>query len=150
EEQDAVRAALDEAVAGTPVAPAVEEVVRATTGALAAAAADLRTRADAARTAWEAARDAHTEARRVAGLVARRDALRTEHAALDAAAARHDEDVRRLALARAAAAVRPLLTGWQDACTTHAAAAKALVAAADAAPTDLLPDGGDVAALVGP
>ncbi|GIG41580.1 AAA family ATPase [Cellulomonas phragmiteti] len=143
DEQAATRAALDAAVVGTPVAERVAQVLVATTTALDAAADALAQESAAAREAWDVARAAHEHARDTSALVARRAALRTEHARLDAAAGEHDEDVRRLGRARSAAAVRPLLTGWHDAATAHEAAAKALVAASDAAPDDLLPAGGD-------
>ena len=139
DEAAAARAALDEAVVGTPVAPRVGAVVAATTAALDAAADRLAHEASVARQACEAARTAHEQARGTAALAARRQALRAERTLLEAAADRHEHDVRRLGLARAAAAVRPLLTGWQDARTAHQAAAKSWVAVADAAPVDLLP-----------
>ncbi|MBD7920271.1 SMC family ATPase [Cellulomonas sp. Sa3CUA2] len=148
DEQAEVRGALDEALVGTPVAERVAQVVVATTAGLDAAADALAHEAAAARTTWDAARAELEHARATATLAARRDALRAERTALEAAAGRHEDDVRRLARGRAAAAVRPLLTGWQDAWTAHEAAAKALVAASDAAPGDLLPAGQDVAALV--
>jgi exonuclease SbcC len=147
DEQETARAALDEAVVGSPVTQHVEVALTATVGGLGASAVDVAARADAARAAWEAARAAHEEGRRIAALVARRDALHAERTALADAAEQHAEDVRRLGLARAAAAVRPLLTGWQDACTAHAGAAKSLVATADAAPVVLL-RAGDAAADV--
>ena len=147
----AARAALDEAVTGAPVAARVGAVVDATTAGLGATADVLAGEATARHAAWEAARTALDDARTTAALLERRDALRTERTLLDAGADAHAADVRRLARARAAGAVRPLLTGWQDARTAHDTAVKALVAAADAAPADLLPPGGDVArqALVG-
>ncbi|MBO3089576.1 AAA family ATPase [Cellulomonas dongxiuzhuiae] len=148
DEQTAVRVALDEAVVGAPVAERVAQVVLATTGALDAAADALAHEAAAARTTWDAARADLEHARATAALAARRDALRNERTALEAAAAQHEDDVRRLARGRAAAAVRPLLTGWQDAWAAHEAAAKALVAASDASPADLLPAGPDLAELV--
>ena len=149
EEQAATRAALDEAAVGTPVAERVAQVVVATTAVLDAAADALAQDAAAARTTWEAARTGLERARATAALATRRDALRAERSSLEAAAGEHEDDVRRLARARAAAAVRPLLTGWQDASTAHEAAAKALVAAADTAPVDLLPAGGAVPELLG-
>jgi len=139
QEQDTARAALDEAVLATPVAPAVGQVLATLTAGLDAVADALTREADTARGACETAQTAHEQARATAALVARRDALRVEHTLLDAAAARHADDVHRLGLARSAAAVRPLLTGWDEARTTHATATKALVAAADVAPADLLP-----------
>jgi len=148
DEHAAARAALDEAVVGAPVAERVVAVVGATTGALGAAADALAREAAGARAAWEVAQATHEQARGIAALGARRDALRAERAALDASAAQHDDDVRRLARARSASAVRPLLTGWLDARTSHEAAAKTLVAACDAATGDLLPAVGDVARLL--
>ncbi|MCC2313400.1 AAA family ATPase, partial [Cellulomonas xiejunii] len=149
DEQVATRAALDEAALGAPVAERVAEVVVATTAVLDAAADALAHDAATARTTWEAARTGLERARATAALAARRDALRAERSSLEATAGQHEDDVRRLARARAAAAVRPLLTGWQDASTAHEAAAKALVAAADTAPVDLLPAGGAVPELLG-
>ncbi|MCC2334025.1 AAA family ATPase [Cellulomonas wangsupingiae] len=142
DEAAVTRAALDEAVVGTPVAPRVGAVVAATTSALDAAADRLARDASVARQACEAARTAHEQARGTAALAARRQALRAERTLLESVADRHEDDVRRLGLARAAAAVRPLLTGWQDARTAHQAAAKSWVAVADAAPADLLPTAG--------
>ncbi|MBO0919358.1 AAA family ATPase [Cellulomonas sp. zg-ZUI222] len=139
QEQDAARAALEEAVLATPAAPAVGQVLATLTAGLDAVADALTREADTARGACEAAQAVHEQARATAALVARRDALRAEHTLLDAAAARHADDVERLGRARSAAAVRPLLTGWEEARTTHASATKALVAAADVAPADLLP-----------
>ncbi|WP_163276402.1 AAA family ATPase, partial [Cellulomonas iranensis] len=138
DEQAAARALLDEAVVGSPVAARVADAVTATTGGLTSSAADVAARADAARAAWQSARTAHDEERRLAGLVARRAALHAERTLLADAAEQHADDVRRLGLARAAAAVRPLLTGWRDACTAHEGALKALVATADVAPAALL------------
>ncbi|ADG73044.1 putative exonuclease [Cellulomonas flavigena DSM 20109] len=150
EEHAAARVALDEAVAGGPgVAVRVAGVVVATTRALDAAAGTLAQEAASARTSWDAARAAHEAARATAALAARRDALRAERRALDAAAGQHEDDVQRLARARAAAAVRPLLTGWQDARTAHEAGTKSLVAACDTAPADLLPPGGAAVLVVG-
>ncbi|UZN03504.1 AAA family ATPase [Cellulomonas sp. S1-8] len=149
DEQAAARAALDEAVVGTPVAERVAAVVVATTAALDAAADALALDAAAARSTWDAARAAHEHARGTAALAARRVALRTERTLLDAAAGLHEDEVRRLGLARSAAAVRPLLTGWRDACTAHDAAAKSLVASADGAPADLLPVGGRLGRAAG-
>ncbi|MBF0687983.1 MAG: AAA family ATPase [Cellulomonas sp.] len=148
DEQAVTRAALDEAAVGAPVAERVAEVVVATTAVLEAAADALAQDAAAARTTWEAARTGLERARGTAALAARRDALLAERSSLEAAAGQHEDDVRRLARARAAAAVRPLLTGWQDASTAHEAAAKALVAAADTAPVDLLPAQGAVPGLL--
>lgn len=141
DEQATTRVALDEALATAPAAERVAQVVLATTGQWEATADALAAQAATARGAWDTARAALEQARATAALAARRDALHAERAALDAAAGRHADDVRRLGRARAAAAVRPLLTGWQDACTAHEAAVKTLVAASDAAPADLLPTG---------
>ncbi|UCN14643.1 AAA family ATPase [Cellulomonas iranensis] len=138
DEQAAARALLDEAVVGSPVGARVADAVTATTGGLTSSAADVAARADVARAAWQSARTAHDEERRLAGLVARRAALHAERALLADAADQHADDVRRLGLARAAATVRPLLTGWRDACTAHEGALKALVATADVAPAALL------------
>lgn len=138
DERATARAAVEDAVAEGPVAGRVAAVADATTAGLVTSATDLGRQADAARTAWEDARTAHAAAVTTAALVARRTALHAERDRLDDAAAQHADDVARLALARAAVAVRPVLTGWQDATTAHVTAAKALAAAADAVPDDLL------------
>ena len=141
DEQAVARAAFDEALAGSPVAARVGAEVAAATSVLDSAADALAADAAAARATWDAARVEHERVRAVAALVTRRSALRAERTLLDAAAEQHEHDVRRIGLARSAAAVRPLLTGWQDACTAHESAAKALAAVADGAPGDLLPAG---------
>lgn len=136
-----VRALLDDAVTGTQVADRVGTVVGSTTADLDRQADDEERASVAATAAWERARDADEGARATAALVERRAVLRTGLARLDADAEQHAADAGRLVAARAAAAVRPVLTGADDATTAHAAARKALAAAVDAAPADLLPPG---------
>lgn len=143
--RQAASEAFAQATACDPVADEVGRALVTVTGALRATADDLAQHAAAAAAARDTARAAHERARATAALVGRRDALRRERQRLDEGATEHADDVEVLARARAAAAVRPLLTGWQDACTAYDTAAKDLRAAADVAPPDLLPDGGVLA-----
>lgn len=141
---DELAAALAEAgtAAGTGTdgpAARVGDVVEDVVTRLAATSAALAARASAAAEAWDAARRAHDDAVATAGLLARRTALRADLARLEDARADHETGVLRLAAARAAAAVRPLLLGADDAATTWAGARKALVAVVDGAPDDLRP-----------
>lgn len=74
-----------------------------------------------------------------AAALERRTVLRRERAELEARAAKHTADVLRRDRARRAVTVRPLVAGWDAATTEVAATRKALAAAVDAAPTDLIP-----------
>lgn len=74
-----------------------------------------------------------------AAALERRTVLRRERAELEARAAEHAADVVRRDRARRAVTVRPLVAGWDAATTEVAATRKALAAAVDAAPTDLIP-----------
>ncbi|QGQ18132.1 AAA family ATPase [Cellulomonas sp. JZ18] len=117
------------------VGAVVDDVVARLTATASALAAE----ASAAAEACDAARRAHDDAVATAALLTRRAALRADRDRLEAGRTDHDSDVLRLAAARAAAAVRPLLLGAEDAATTWAGARKALVAVVDAAPDDLRP-----------
>ncbi|MFS0706490.1 hypothetical protein AB6N23_18450, partial [Cellulomonas sp. 179-A 9B4 NHS] len=106
---------------------------------LAATATDLAARAAAAADAWDRARHDCDAAVATAALLARRTTLRADLERLEDGRAAHEADVLRLAAARSAAAVRPLLLGAEDAATAWAGARKALLAVVDAAPVDLHP-----------
>lgn len=137
--RDAVARALD----GRAGADEVEAALAAPVAALVAEADADRAAAQAAGNALETARAAAETARRTVRLAQQRDRLRAELTALEDAADAQREAVARLASARAARAVRPLLRAVEDAGAAWDAATKAFVAARDVAPTDL-------AALVGP
>ena len=105
----------------------------------AAASADDRLRA--AEAACDEARAALDLATATATALQRRTVLRRERVELGARAAEHAADVVRRDRARRAVAVRPLLAGWDAATTEVAATRKALAAAVDGAPLDLVPTG---------
>lgn len=132
----ALRAELDDAVA-TGTVDAVGRVVDGLTDTVARSLADARTVAADAEVRRTEARAALDAATRTADLVRRRDALRTERAALDEAEPVHREAQARLATARSAQTVRPLLRRTDEAQVTLDSAVKALDAAVDAAPADL-------------
>lgn len=99
-----------------------------------------RASADAARARAEhvTAREALDAATAQASAVARRDALRSEQAVLDAGSADHEARRARLAEARRAAVVRPLLDGADRAEAAWSASAESWRAAVAAAPAELV------------
>ncbi|KRD43436.1 exonuclease [Cellulomonas sp. Root930] len=133
-----VRAAIDAAVLRSEgLVAGVEAAVAARTDGLLRVAETAR---EAATTADEVRRQARALLDQVTAtdaLLTRRSALRTERAALDAAADVNAEAVLRLTAARSAQAVRPLLVGLERAETALDGARKALRAALDAAPDDI-------------
>lgn len=139
EDAAVLRAALDAAAAedaadGADTVRAVVDGLRHDVGA---AADQARARAAVAESARAAARSALDDATRTADLVRRRARLRSDRAALAEGAPVHEEAQARLARARAAQAVRPLLRRADEATATLEAAAKTLDAALDTAPDDL-------------
>ncbi|WP_029290379.1 AAA family ATPase [Cellulomonas sp. HZM] len=116
------------------------EVVARTDGhveALSADAVALATTAAHAEAVHADAADRLEEARRVARLVLRRAELTAERAGLDERSAEHALDVERLARARAAAAVRGAVDGYEKALVDVGSAEKAVSAAVDAAPDEV-------------
>ncbi len=99
-----------------------------------------RASADAARARVEhlTAREALDAATAQASAVARRDALRSEQAVLDAGSADHETRRARLADARRAALVRPLLDGADRAEAVWSTAAESWRAVVAAAPAELV------------
>lgn len=146
-----VRAAVDTAVAGSDgLVAAVRAVVGERTDALDAWAAGARAAAVAADAVRRAARTHLDESTATHALLRRRDGLRAERAALEAAADMNAEAVLQLTAARAAQAVRPLLLGAERAATMLDAARKTLTAALDGAPEDIAtpPHGAELRAHV--
>ncbi|TGY77078.1 AAA family ATPase, partial [Cellulomonas shaoxiangyii] len=141
---DTLRAELTAAAEATstgaegPAAHAAA-AVDAVVARLTAAATRLTAESAAAGATWDRARQGCDDAVATARLLTRRTELRADLARLEDARPRHDADVLRLSAARAAAAVRPLLLGADEAATAWAGARKALLAAVDAAPADLHP-----------
>ncbi|HEY0117342.1 MAG TPA: SMC family ATPase [Cellulomonas sp.] len=139
------KAAAARADGPDPVTAAVDAArlaVEGRTAALVAVAAGAGSAALAADEARARARAALDEATATVGLLERRALLRTEHDALAAQAAEADERRARLARARGAATVRPLLDAVDTAATALDTATKALTAALDAAPAGLVPASG--------
>ncbi|MBT0993387.1 SMC family ATPase [Cellulomonas sp. DKR-3] len=132
----AVRAAVDEVVAGGPLT-VVEDALAVTTGALSARAAQAAQQAALAATAHREAGVRLTEQRELGRLVALRDGLLAERAALAEADEAQAEASRRLVAAQAARALRPLLQAADEAAQTSETARKSLLAARDVAPADL-------------
>lgn len=131
-----LRHQLDEAVA-TCTVDAVSRVVGVLGATVTGAATAAEARAASAEQRRADARTALDEATRTDHLLRRRDALRAEQAALEAAEPVHRDAQARLTTARAAQAVRPLLRRSDDARVALESAVKALDAAVDAAPSDL-------------
>ena len=139
-----VRTAIDAAVVrGDGLVAAVRSVVAGRTDELDGWAAGARAAAVAADAVRRAARTHLDESTATDALLRRRDALRAERAALDAAADMNAEAILQLTAARAAQAVRPLLLGAERAATMLDAARKTVTAALDGAPDDIAtpPDG---------
>lgn len=138
-----LRSAVEDAIASTALVASVSDVVSATTATLSALAGSARSRSGEAEAEWLEARRLLDEARVVADLVATRDRLRVRRAELEASADLNSQAVSRLARARSAQAVRPLLVGLDRALTALDAAEKGVLAALDAAPPDIAdaPDG---------
>ncbi|WP_146929929.1 AAA family ATPase [Cellulomonas xylanilytica] len=133
-----VRQAIDDAVLrGDGLVAAVRSVVAGRTDELDAWAAGARAAAVAADAVRGAARAELDRSTATDALLRRRTTLRTERAALDAAADLNAEAVLQLAAARAAQAVRPLLAGAERAATALDAARKTVTAALDGAPDDI-------------
>lgn len=137
EEGASVRVAVDDAIASAALVQSVSDVVSVTTARLSLLADSARTAAGHAEAAWGETRRLLDDARRVAELLATRDRLRGRRAELEASADLHQEAVTKLDRARAAQAVRPLLVGLDRALTALDAAEKGVLAALDAAPSDI-------------
>ncbi|WP_444663499.1 AAA family ATPase [Cellulomonas sp. CW35] len=139
------RDAVTGVLAGRGAVDDAERALAVPLAALVAQAERDRAEADQAAAALEAARTAAEAGRRTVRLAEQRDRLRAELAALVGAQDAQREAACRLASARAARAVRPLLRAVGLASSAWDAAAKAFVAARGVAPTDLagLVDGGD-------
>ncbi|KQR11720.1 AAA family ATPase [Cellulomonas sp. Leaf334] len=144
EEAEDVRVAVDAAVTRSDgLVAAVRSVVGERTDALDGWAAGARAAAVAADAVRRAARTHLDEATATHALLRRRDGLRAERAALEAAADVNAEALLQLTAARAAQSVRPLLLGADRAGTMLDASRKTLTAALDGAPDDIAtpPDG---------
>ncbi|MGY4644564.1 AAA family ATPase [Cellulomonas sp. URHB0016] len=141
-EGDELRAAVDEASrqgrAAESLAADVAHAVGRHAERLAALATSGRTVAAAAEQARRTARTALETATATAALLERRDRLRAERAALVAQEDVQAEAVARLTAGRAARSVRPLLVASDAAEVAAAGARKALSAALDVAPADLV------------
>ncbi|UJP40720.1 AAA family ATPase [Cellulomonas palmilytica] len=140
-------------LAGHGGADEVERALAAPLAALAAEAERDRAEADRLAAALEAARTAAEVGRRTVRLAERRRGLRAELVALEAGQDAYRQATQRLASARAARAVRPLLRAVDAASSAWDAAAKAFVAARDVAPADLaalVGDGEPVPGVAGP
>ncbi|WP_315093305.1 SMC family ATPase, partial [uncultured Cellulomonas sp.] len=138
EEAAQVRAAIDAAVQdGVDLVPAVRAAVTERTKVLDQLAARTRSAAVSADAVRRSAREHLDRSTATEALLRRRDVLRAEHAALDAAADMNAEAILQLTAARAAQAVRPLLLGADRAETALDAARKTLDAALDGAPGDV-------------
>lgn len=136
ETADRLRHDLDEALA-TGTVDAVSGVVGTFAADVTSAATTAHDLAAAAERRRADARTALDEATRTAELLRRRDALRAERAALDEAEPLHRAAQARLATARSAQSVRPLIHRSDEARVALESASKALDAAVDAAPADL-------------
>ncbi|WP_456846419.1 AAA family ATPase, partial [Cellulomonas sp. P5_C6] len=125
---------------------AVRAAVTERTDLLDGLAATARAAALSAEAARQSAREHLDQVTATDALLRRRDTLRAERAALDAAAEMNTEAVLQLTAARAARAVRPLLQGAERAGTSLDAARKTLTAALDGAPDDIAtpPNGSDL------
>ncbi|KQY22873.1 exonuclease [Cellulomonas sp. Root485] len=146
-----VRAAIEAAVVrGDGLVAAVRSVVVGRTDELDGWAAGARAAAVAADAVRQAARTHLDETTATHALLRRRDGLRAERAALEAAADSNAEAILQLTAARAAQAVRPLLLGAERAATMLDAARKTVTAALDGAPDDIAapPEGTDLRAHV--
>ncbi|WP_421742530.1 AAA family ATPase [Cellulomonas sp.] len=133
-----VRAAIDAAVLRSEgLVAGVQAVVTVRTDGLLRLAETARAAATTADEVRRQARALLDQVTATDALLTRRSALRTERAALDAAADVNAEAVLRLTAARSAQAVRPLLVGLERAETALDGARKALRAALDAAPEDI-------------
>lgn len=133
-------AVLEAALAGASAADdgaALVDLVDRHSTRLTAVAAAATERAEEAAAVQAAARAALDAARALVGLLRRRDALRSELVALDAAQAEHERDVERLAAARRAQAVLPLLLGAEQAARTLVTARQRTVTARAAAGPEL-------------
>ncbi|MDQ0372479.1 AAA family ATPase [Cellulomonas humilata] len=142
-----VRTAIDAAVVrGDGLVAAVRSVVTGRTDELAGWAAGARAAAVAADAVRRAARTHLDESTATDALLRRRDALRSERAALDAAADMNAEAILQLTAARSAQAVRPLVLGADRAATMLDAARKTVTAALDGTPDDIAtpPEGTDL------
>jgi len=148
-EADELRAAIDEASrqgrAVQQLAADVAHVVDRQVDRLAGLATSGRDTATVAEQARQAARTALDSATATAALLERRDRLRSERAALAAQEDVQAEALVRLTTGRAARSVHPLLVAADASEVAAAAARKALAAALDVAPTDLV---GGAAGLV--
>lgn len=133
----ALRAELGEAATAVD-AGALRERTRALASATSRAAAEAAEVAVTADTLRAQARSVLDDATVTAGLLAQREALRTEQAALLRAADEHEAAAARLATARRALAVWPLVRAVEAAGTELDAVRKSLRAAVDAAPATLL------------
>lgn len=116
----------------------VRRLVEPVVDACAQAAATTRQQADRARAESERAAAALAEHEQLAARLAERDRLRTRTAELEAGADTQAGRVARLAAARSAQAVAPLLTRLDAAQTQVRSATAAGLAACDAAPETLL------------
>ena len=146
-----LRTAIDAAVLrGEDLVSGVRVAVTERTAVLERLAADAQaaaTAADAVRQTTRADLDRTTA---TDALLRRRDGLRAERAALEAAADLNADALLRLTAARAAQAVRPMLVGAERAGTALDAARKTVAAALDGAPADIAtpPPGVDLRAHV--
>lgn len=122
---------------------AVRAAVTARTAALEARSVEAAEVAALAERVAADARSALEGETALAALLARRTALRSERDLLAGRACEHEQAVARLAAARAARTVGPVLLGADSARTALAAARKALRAALDAAPDELVTLVGD-------
>lgn len=132
-----LREAVDEAL-GRRSASAVRDVLDERVGLLGSAAAQCRAAAQASEAGHVEAAAELARVATLAGLAARRDALRSEHERLVAQSDEHEALVRAVSLAHAARAVLPVLDGRDRAVVALESAVKALDAASDAAPADLV------------
>ncbi|MEZ0446491.1 AAA family ATPase [Cellulomonas sp. ICMP 17802] len=138
EEAAELRSAIDEAVIRNDgLVAAVRAAVTVRTRVLDGIAGSARATATAADAARRTARAHLDEVTATDALLRRRDVLRAERAALEAAADVNADAILRLTAARAAQAVRPLLLGAERARTALDAARKTVTAALDGAPHDI-------------
>ncbi len=142
DELAALRGDVDAACVGAgDVAVGVGSAVAAHTAGLAEAAVAVAERARLADEARARARSVLDEATVLAGLLARRDALRAEQVWLEARSAEATERRAQLVRAREAAPLRPLIAGATAAAAALDAAVKTLEATLDGAPDGLVPVG---------
>jgi len=147
--RDQVAALAVAAPSGGPDLEALTAVVDERTSALVEQADADRLVAQAAGARRDAAAAVLAEQTRLAEVIARRSRLLTEQDTLAQGHDDHVEGVARLERARAAGAVRPLLDALDRSLADVGAARKALLAAADAAPTTIGAVVGDVVTGLG-